>query len=176
MVVSALCIVAAILAHDIIVPLLISAFLSIILLPLVNRLEKKMSLTIAVTLVLIVTFVLFAGTLWLIGSQLASLVKDLPDLESRFLSFIQNISSGLDQQFGFGIQEQTDFLKNGLSSASQYLTNVLVSTTSTLALLVQIPIYIFLLLIYKDKFSDFFQAVLPKNQAADWKKDIAGVM
>jgi predicted PurR-regulated permease PerM len=176
MVVSALCIVAAILAHDIIVPLLISAFLSIILLPLVNRLEKKMSLTIAVTLVLIVTFVLFAGTLWLIGSQLASLVKDLPDLESRFLSFIQNISSGLDQQFGFGIQEQTDFLKNGLSSASQYLTNVLVSTTSTLALLVQIPIYIFLFLIYKDKFSDFFQAVLPKNQAADWKKDIAGVM
>lgn len=176
MVVSALCIVATILAHDIVVPLLISAFLSIILLPLVNRLEKKMSLTISVTLVLIVTFILFAGTLWLIGSQLTSLAKDLPDLQSRFIAFMQNTSSRLDEQFGFSMQEQTDLLKNGLSSASQYLTSILVSTTHTLTLLIQIPIYIFLFLIYKDKFSDFFQAVLPKNQAADWKKDIAGIM
>ncbi|MCI0750365.1 MAG: AI-2E family transporter, partial [Flammeovirgaceae bacterium] len=174
-VVIALSITATMLASDIIIPILISAFLSVVLLPVVNRLEKKLSLTLSVTIVLIFTFILFAGSMWIIGKQLANLVQDLPDLQTRFEAFVNKTSDQIELTLGFSAKEQTQLLKDGLTAASSYLTNLVVSTTNTLSLLVQIPIYIFLFLIYRDKFRDFFVSLLPSDDALGWKKDIENV-
>jgi predicted PurR-regulated permease PerM len=66
----------------------------------------------------------------------------------------------------------TEFMK----SVSVYLGDVILSTTNAISTLVQIPIYIFLLLIYRDKFRDFFLSLIPGDEEFGWKKDIERVV
>src|SRR6185503_3431231 len=59
---------------------------------------------------------------------------------------------------------------------SVYLGDILLSTTTALSTLVQIPIYIFLFMIYRDKFRDFFLSLIPGDEEFGWKKDIERVV
>ncbi|HET9053097.1 MAG TPA: AI-2E family transporter, partial [Cyclobacteriaceae bacterium] len=102
-VIIALAILATILASDIVIPLLIAGFLSIVLLPAVKWFEKKLSMTLSVTLVLVISFIVFVGIMWIIGNQLTRLISDLPNLESKYKMLIDNIS--LQLQAGLGITE-----------------------------------------------------------------------
>jgi predicted PurR-regulated permease PerM len=66
--------------------------------------------------------------------------------------------------------------KDSLKSVSVYVTSVLVSTTNTLSLIIQIPIYVFLFLLYRDRFKKFFTSLLPNHEGLTWKKDIDTVL
>ena len=145
-VVIGLAITAAVLAKDIVIPILISAFLSVVLLPIVNWLQKKLSLTLSVVIVLIFTFLIFVGAVWIIGDQLTRLVQDLPNLETKFNTLIDNVSNEIRSLLGMSRAEQNLMEREVLKEASSYVTNLLLFTTNTISLLVQIPIYIFLFL------------------------------
>lgn len=172
----ALCILATVLAADIIIPLLISAFLAIVLLPAVKWLEKKLSLTWSVIIVLLISVVVFIGIMWIIGNQLTRLISDLPNLESKYQALIDNISLQLQSTLGINEDEQIRMFKDSLKSASVYVTTFLVSTTNTLSLIIQIPIYVFLLLLYRDRFKKFFISLLPNHEELTWKKEIDSVL
>ena len=171
-----LAILATVFAADIIIPLLIAAFLSIVLLPVVKWFEKKLSLTFSVVIVLTLSFVLFMGIVWIIGNQLTNLISDLPNLESKYRALVDNVSTQLQTSLGINEDEQTRMLKESLKGATVYVTNLLLSTTNTLSLIIQIPIYIFLFLIYRDRFRKFFLSLLPNNEELTWKKDIETVL
>ncbi|HEY3430762.1 MAG TPA: AI-2E family transporter [Cyclobacteriaceae bacterium] len=174
-VIITLAIIATVLAADIIIPILISAFLAVILLPIVNWLQKKLSLTLAVILVLVLTFLIMAGAMWIIGDQLTKLVHDLPNLETKFYALVDNASNEIRSFMGMSRAEQNQMEREFLKEVSSYVTGLLVSTTNTLSLLIQIPIYIFLFLIYRDRFKTFFQHLFPKNDL-NWRKDIETVL
>lgn len=173
---SALVILGIVLAADIVIPILISAFLAIVLLPVVKWLEKKLSMTLSVLIVLTVAFVVFVGFIWIIGQQLTNLVQDLPDLESRYFQLVETISTQFESLLGISGDEQTQMIKDSLKDLTGTVTNVLLSTTNTLSLIIQIPIYIFLFLIYRDKFKRFLLSLLPNDDAQKWKGDIEGVL
>jgi putative heme transporter len=175
-IIIALSILATVLAADIVIPLLIAAFLSIVLLPVVNWFEKKLSLTLSVVVVLILSIIVFVGIMWIIGDQLTSLIRDLPDLESRYKALVDNVSMQVQTTLGITEDDQTGMIKESLKSLTGYVTNFLVSTTNTLSLIVQIPIYIFLFLIYRDRFKKFFLALLPQQEELNWKKEIDTVL
>lgn len=172
----ALSVLATVLAADIIIPLLIAAFLSIVLLPVVKWLEKKLSLTLSVIIVLIVSLIVFIGIMWIIGNQLTMLITDLPNLENRYKALVDSVSAQLQSSLGINEDEQMGMFKESLKGASGYVTNVLLSTTNTLSLIIQIPIYIFLFLIYRDRFKKFFLSLLPHSEELTWKKDIDNVL
>ena len=172
----ALCILATVFAADIVIPLLIAAFLSVVLLPAVQWFEKKLSLTLSVTIVLILSFVIFIGILWIIGDQLAGLVSDLPDLESRYKALVDTVSMQLQTTLGINEDDQTRMVRESLKSATVYVTDFLLSTTNTLSLIIQIPIYVFLFLLYRDRFKKFFLSLLPHNEELTWKKEIDVVL
>jgi predicted PurR-regulated permease PerM len=175
MMIAALSIAAAILAREIVIPILISAFLAVILTPLVNRLQQKLSLTLSVIIVLLVTFFVFAGVVWIIGDQLTRLIQDLPNLESKLAQLVTRISNDMRSLLGMTRAEQNQMVRDVLKEISSFATSLFVSTTNTLSLLIQIPIYIFLFLIYHDRFKAFFASLLPENDQ-QWKKDIEGVL
>jgi putative heme transporter len=172
----ALCILATVLAADIIIPLLIAAFLSVVLLPAVQWFEKKLSLTLSVTIVLILSVFIFIGILWIIGNQLASLVSDLPDLESRYRALVDSVSAQLQTTLGINEDDQLRMMKESLKGVTVYVTGFLLSTTNTLSLIIQIPIYIFLFLLYRDRFKKFFMSLLPQQEEFTWKKEIDVVL
>jgi predicted PurR-regulated permease PerM len=175
-VIISLVILATVVAADIIVPIIISAFLAVILLPVVNWLQKKLSLTLSVVVVLLFTLVIFIGTIWVIGDQLTTLVQDLPNLENKFNALVDNVSNEIRSVLGMSRAEQNQMEREALRKVSTYVAGMLLSTTNTLSLLIQLPIYIFLFLIYRDRFKAFFISLLPNTDKLSWKKDIEGVV
>ncbi len=174
--VIALIMVGTILARDIVIPMMIAGILTVVLMPIVKKLEQKISSTLAITIVLLSTLILFVLVGILIINQLASLVNDLPDLETKFNSWVDKISSSLRSELGMTVNEQNQLLKNSLTSLGRYATNLLSATTNVISLLVQIPIYIFLFLIYRDRFTAFFMSLLSDQEEVAWKKEVENVV
>jgi predicted PurR-regulated permease PerM len=174
--VIALIIVAIVLASDIVIPIVIAGILSVVLMPVVNKLEKKIPATLAITIVLLSAFTLLILAGILIVNQLASLVKDLPDLLTKFNSWVDQISNSLQSELGMSVKEQNQILKNSLSALGGYATGLLSATTNLISLLVQIPIYIFLFLIYRGRFKSFFMKLLSDKEEFAWKKDVENVV
>lgn len=177
LVVTALLIAAAIMASDLVVPIAFAAFLSIVMLPIVKKLEKRrLGTALSITIVLVGTVVIMSLLVWIVINQIVGLVNDLPNLQAKFVLFISEASGRLEEDFGISTLEQNKFLGEGVRTVSKYLGNVLISTTNTLSVLIQIPIYIFLILIYRDKFKEFFLSLLPHDSEFTWKADMERVV
>ncbi len=175
-VVIALSITAIILASEIVVPLAFAAFLSVVMLPLIKKLERRLGTAVSITLVLFGTMIVIGLTIWLIVEQVVGLLNDLPNLQAKFEAFVNQVSGTLRRDFGVSTIEQNKMAAEFMKSVSVYLGDVILSTTTAISTLVQIPIYIFLFLIYRDKFRDFFLSLIPGDEEFGWKKDIERVV
>ena len=92
---------------------------------------------------------------WLTINQIIGLVNDLPNLQVKFEVYLNNIRGYLRRDFGISTSEQNELLGEFVKSLSTNLGDVVLSTTNAISTLVQIPIYIFLFLIYRTKIRDF---------------------
>jgi predicted PurR-regulated permease PerM len=171
----ALFITAVILCRDIVIPLAFAGIISVVMLPLVKRIERKTGTTWAVIIVLFGGIILFSFLGWLLVNQIIGLVNDLPNLESKTDQFLKDTSSTVNEQFGISTSEQNTMIQDFLKSVSTYLGAVLLTTSNTLSTLIQIPIYIFLFLIYREKFRLFLLSYMP-NEELTWKKDVENVV
>lgn len=176
MVVTGLTILAIILCRDIVIPMAFAVFLSVVMLPLVKRIERRTGPTFAVIVVVVGGMILFGLLAWLLVNQIIYLVNDLPNLQEKANTFIDHVKGLMWTQLNMGQTERNQMVQDFLKSVSMYLGDFLVTTSNTLATFVQIPIYMFLLLIYRDKFNLFFLSLLPKDDdEMMWKKEIEDV-
>jgi putative heme transporter len=176
-VVVALSIALVIVAKDIVVPMAFAAFLSVVMLPAVRKLErKKIGTGLSISIVLFGTVLIVGLMIWLVVDQVVGLINDLPNLQSKFETSVNQLSRTLRRDFGISTSEQNKLLGESVRNVSVYLGDILISTTNTLSILVQIPIYIFLILIYRDKFKDFFLSLIPGDEEFAWKKDMERVI
>ena len=176
MMIATLTIIGLVVARDIVIPILFAGIISVVSLPLVKRLERKMPSALAISLILLGTLVVFFFGGWIIVRQVTALVSDLPDLESKFATLITNINTFVEGSFSITAEEQTQMLKEGLSNLSSYATELVTATTHIISLFVEIPIYIFLFLIYRDRFKAFFIKIIPNSEEMTWKKDMENVI
>jgi putative heme transporter len=177
-VVVTLFITAAVLASDILIPMAFAALLSVVMLPIVRRLEARgVGTALSITLVLLLTVVGLGLLIWLTVDQVVGLVNDLPNLQAKLESFVKKIQLTLRNDFGISSVRQTEMFGEIMRSVSVYLGDILLTTTNAISTLVQIPIYIFLFLIYRHKFRLFFVRLLPASASElRWKKDIERVI
>ncbi len=176
-VVTALSITAIILARDIVIPMAFAGFLAVVMLPVIKRLEeRKIGTAISITLVLLVTVTFLGLVIWLIVDQVVGLLNDLPNLQVKFETYMNDFSRTLRRDFGISTTEQNKLLGEFMRNVSVYLGDILLSTTSAISTLIQIPIYIFLFLIYRNKFRDFFLSLIPGDEEFGWKTDIERVV
>jgi predicted PurR-regulated permease PerM len=171
----ALLITAVILCRDIVIPVAFAAIFSVVMLPLVKRIERRTGTTWAVVIVLLGSMVIFGFLGWLLVNQIINLVNDLPNLESKTDQFIDQVSTAVQQNFHISTAEQKKMIQDFLKGVTAFMGAVLLTTSSTLSTLIQIPIYIFLFLIYREKFKLFFLSFVP-NEELTWKKDIENVV
>jgi predicted PurR-regulated permease PerM len=177
LVVAALLITATILASDLVIPMAFAGLFSIVMLPAVKKLEeRRIPTSLSITLVLLATIIVMGLFIWLIVGQVVSLVNDLPNLETKFQTFVENTSQILLRDFGISTAEQNKMLGDLMRTFSAYAGALLLGTTNTLSTMIQIPIYIFLFLIYRDKFRDFFISILRTKEDLAWKKDVERVV
>ncbi|MEO5599733.1 MAG: AI-2E family transporter [Cyclobacteriaceae bacterium] len=176
LVIVGLSILGIILCRDIVIPLAFGIFFSIILLPMVKRIERRTGTTLAVTIVVVGGMVVFGLLGWLLVNQVVNLVNDLPNLQARTDKFLNDIKGLMWTELNIGQTERNKMVQDFLKSVSVFLGDFLLNMSNTLATIIQIPIYMFLLLIYREKIKMFFLSLVPNdNQELLWKKDIENV-
>jgi putative heme transporter len=175
LIVLALVITALILTKDIVMPIAFAALFSVVLLPLVKRFERKLGRILSISLVLLISFLIMTLISWFVVAQLSSLASSLPDLEDKFYGFINKISDSANELLKIDTREQTQILQDGLKNLSTYVGTALLSTSYFAYLFIQIPIYIFLFLLYRERFKDFLLALRPGSDLK-WKDEIQGVV
>ena len=121
MVIIALSITAIILCRDIVIPFAFAAFLSVVMLPLVKRIERKTGLTLAVTITLVGTIIILGLLGWLLVDQIISLINDLPNLEAKFTQFVTRLRATLSSQLGMQVKEQDQMAKDLAKGISVYI-------------------------------------------------------
>jgi putative heme transporter len=71
LIITAIAITVIVLASDIVIPIMIAGILTIVLLPLVKRLERKLPTVLAITIVLLCALIIIIAAGMLISTNLA---------------------------------------------------------------------------------------------------------
>jgi predicted PurR-regulated permease PerM len=173
LVVIAISVTGIVLMRSIIIPLAFAALFALVLNPIAKRIERRTGTVFSITIVLVGSLLLLGLVIWFVVSQLKDLALSLPGLEEKFFTGIMSLNQYIEEQFNISTDEQAAMMTDGLKNLSVYLGEVLYSTSYLAYFFVQVPIYIFLFLLYRDKFREFFSAFDPDLK---WKKDIDGVV
>jgi putative heme transporter len=169
--VLALIIGLLVVTKDVVVPMAFAALFSVILLPVAHRIERWTGRIFSIVIVLLGSVVFFGLVGWLIVAQLTSLVASLPDLEHRSVDFALRISNSATEILKISPDEQTQLVKDFLKDISSYAGSLLLSTSYLIYFLIQVPIYVFVFLLYREKFEDFVLALRP-GSSLSWINEI----
>ncbi|BAV08545.1 Predicted PurR-regulated permease PerM [Filimonas lacunae] len=148
------------LASDVIMPIILSFFLALVLLPVcrfLDRLKVPRAISIVLAIILLVIVVGFFG--WLFFMQINKLIIDFPTIKANMTQHVNHLSEWVDKKGHFSTQQQTKMINEQsnklLNYAGGVLGGVATSATSVLLFFGLIPIYIFFLLYYKNLLLNF---------------------
>ncbi|PSL07110.1 AI-2E family transporter [Cecembia rubra] len=138
----------------ILIPLFWAAFFAFALYPVSNWLEEKgfpRAVAIVLTLILITSLAVFL--FYSLTDQVIGLIKDIPDIKA---SFFKKVDLYLEDFGGF-IQGGSEMPSASDLLNPRNLEAALYETGRSLVLLGVMPLFIFLMLFYKDFFSEFLR-------------------
>lgn len=155
---------------DLLLPLVYAILLSLLLMPLVTKLEKwkwPRMLSIAAAILLVVLFI--AGLFTFFGSQIISLRGELPLIQSKLVVLFDQQQQMLSKRFHFQPMSHDQVIDSSLSAiqsqSSKYLGSTLNTTLGVLSTITLVPIYIFCFLYYRDHLRQFmFRFVEPDKR------------
>lgn len=164
---------------DFVIPMLIGGFIAFALIPVNQWLEqKKIPRILAISLSLL-TFIGIIGLFaYLVSIQLTDLVKNLPNLQEKVNLLLENTHHFIEDKFGLNIKEQESIFHNGVNNASSYISTILLSTSGVIATIVQIPVYVFLFLLYRNNFKNVLLSFFPvkKGDKKSWIQQVKNVI
>lgn len=143
------------LGQAILLPLGFSFLFAVLLRPLDKKLQAwKLPRVPAILLSLLVAIIVVAGILFLISTQAASLVGDVPAMKANLLRLWHNFQAFLDHSFHLNQQRQQQMLDNAkqktLNDLGDVLTRMLGTLGASIADLLLVPVYVFFFLYYRE--------------------------
>lgn len=139
---------------NVITPLLMAFFISILLLPVYRKLRKYIPevLAIVCSVLLLVLLIFMLG--WFFSSQASRLIADFPQIKQNVTVHLNSLSAWITQKTSFSSERQIQIINEQsgklLDSAGGMLGGAAGSLTSIFIFVGLLPIYIFLILYYKN--------------------------
>jgi predicted PurR-regulated permease PerM len=158
------------LGQNILLPIIFAMILSILLNPMVNFLvRKKWNRILAISVSIIFMFAIVFGILYFIAAQMSMFTEALPALKAKLTDLIADILDWFSHQFRIP-QEQMDvwiekMKTEGMNEAGVRVGSTLLNISNVLVLVFLVPVYIFLILYYKQLFLMFFSKVFTDDKA-----------
>ena len=146
--------------RDVMIPLAYAALVSVLLSPLVSFLERHrvpqlLAITIAVSLACIGVVALVV----VIGMQISQFGEDLPRLKEAGNLYLARLQAFVTEYLGVTYAEQLRWLEQGLEQAQRNLGGVLGRTffafVDLTSLIILVPLYAFVMLLYADLLAAF---------------------
>jgi predicted PurR-regulated permease PerM len=155
-------------ARDILTPLIMAFFLSIILLPVYRKLRRTRApegLSIFLSILLLV--IVIGLIVWFFSSQISNLVSDFPQIRKNVEVHLNTLSEWIGRSFGISAERQTQMISEYndklLNVATGMLGGAASSLTGVFIFIGLLPIYIFLMLYYKNLLLRFVFLWFPKD-------------
>ena len=144
-----------VIGNDIIMPIIMAFFISILLLPIFRKLIKYKFPEVAAIILPILLLAIFLGLIiWFFSAQFAMLVQDFPQIKKNVGIHIQSLQSWIGRISNFSTNEQAKFLQDKsddlLGMAGKAASGAAVTLSSVFVFVGLLPIYIYLMLFYKD--------------------------
>lgn len=144
-----------IIGQNIIMPLLMAFFISLMLLPVLRFFRKlKVPEVLAIFLPILLLFIFLGLIVWFFSAQIGSLVADFPQIEKNVGKHLNSLSQWIAQEFNYSAKEQLKFIDEQsnklLGSVGNILGGAAGSVGNILLFFGLLPIYIYLILLYKN--------------------------
>lgn len=161
----------------ILMPLAFAAFLSMLLSPVVNKMEEwKLGRAFSIIIAMVLILVLLAGVISLISAQFVQFAERVPEVTERLKTVTADGIRFLEVTVGLSEQQRSDYLEQGLSNlidrSGSYVSSILGATTSTFTLMSLLPIFSFFMLYYREMYQTFFRVLFSRREGKNSIDDV----
>nr|WP_041779644.1 AI-2E family transporter [Belliella baltica] len=166
-----------IIGKSLLIPLFLAGFLSILLTPIGDWLEKRGLNRILSTLIsLISALLILIGFLTFAVLQVASFSKDLGNVGDKLNNYLSDINNWIVSTFqvetGIGQGIDQGYLIELLQSNSSSLAEFILNTVGSLSGIILLPVFIFFFLIYRDHLTEFIVHLFKEKKQEHIKSEI----
>ncbi|APG59563.1 AI-2E family transporter [Christiangramia salexigens] len=157
-------------AKGFLAPLLTAVILSLVVLPLSQRLEKLMKRPLASLLNSLLLFVISIGLMALVSFQVRSLAKDWPKIKETMAPKVEQVKNfalehtPLNQNDLKEAKNESSSMLTSFSSTSNTITSFMGKLTGFTANYLLTFVYIFFLLNYRHIFKNFLLRIFPDDK------------
>lgn len=164
--------------HNVIGPLLMAVYISILLLPVYRFCKKrKFPETMAISVAILLVFIAVGLIVWFFSAQVSSLISDFPRIKSNVMLHLTSLSEWINSKTNFSTEKQLNMLNeqsdNLLNNAGGVIGGAAASLSSIFLFVGLLPIYIFLILFYRKIIVRFLFYWFPKEDYARVQEGIA---
>lgn len=153
------------------IPFCIALLFASLLYPVSAKLEKwGLWRAPSIILSILLAMIVFGAVIFFISNQIMSFTKDAPALKQNIFEKLNGIQVYISSEFHIDEQRQITWMKQRLQgimeSGGAILSSVFTLTGTIIAGMGIIPIYIFFLTYYRDKFQKFIFKISKEEQHA----------
>lgn len=162
------------------IPFVFGVFFAFLMVPLCRFLEKiGINRIISSLLSTLVVLFIFGGTLLIFITQVNSFASDMPDLEEKVESLVESTQNGIESITGLTLSEQSEIMDEWsgeiIEKIEPFVTNFFGKVFSTTFSFLLVLIYVFLLLLYREKIFDFVMMYVDDNEEDTAQKTISRI-
>ena len=166
---------------DILTPIMMSFLFAILLYPVVQffNLNLRFPHVLAVMLAVILFVLIFIALFAFLSFQISDFVNDFDKIKSNITIHLTNIQEYIRDNFHLSSNEQKQYIdkatKDSMEKGKEIIGTTLMSFTDTLVNLTLIPIYTFLILLYRTHFLLFLSKLFNKENHEQLKDILTNV-
>lgn len=155
------------------VPILIAAFLSMLLIPLCKRLERKMPRGLAVLIGVLALLAVVAVIVYIVSTQVSNIADNAEQIERNISAKVEKVQEFVTRSLGIPQHKQQQVIQQQQQASTGKISGIISGFFSSLGSLltnfVILLVYIFLFLYFRDHFSQFLLKVVPQKEKTNTK-------
>jgi predicted PurR-regulated permease PerM len=154
---------------DIIMPLLLATLIAILLRPVVVFFNTKLKIphVIAVLIAVLLFVVFVVSIVFFISWQVTDFVEDWPKIKYNMTANYENLQRWIKDSFNISYKKQETYIESvkhdSLTNKKELVGSTISTFSSTVLNLVLIPLYTFLILLYRNLFKKFLSKLVRKE-------------
>lgn len=167
--------------QNILVPVIMSFLFAILLHPVAQFLKTRLRFphVLAVIICVIVLVLVFIGLFVFLSFQISDFASDFDKIENNINIHLSNIQAYVRDNFHISSREQKEYIEtateDSMEKGKEIIGTTLMSFTDTLLNLTLIPIYTFLVLLYRTHFLLFLSKLIDKENHDQLKNILTNI-
>ncbi len=162
---------ALIQAKHFLYPIALAALFSYLLFPLVYALEVKLKMprTLAILVSIFLSFVVLYFVASFFSAQISNMISDFPTIKKQAVANLKSFQYLIENKIHISVEEQERYaqqqITKALESAGAVLKVVSVKALGTIEAILLIPIFMFFMLFYRERWRNFILMLADKSNS-----------